>query len=57
MSDHCDHKVMIPHQHYSECANCGARWSPELGWNVPLPKRGKFAFNPRKMPIIKKESS
>ena len=55
MSSECDHKVMIPRQHYDECAQCGARWHPVLGWNVPLPKRGKFTFKPRTMPLLRKD--
>lgn len=56
MRNQCDHKVMIPQQHYDECAQCGARWHPVLGWNVPLPKRAKFRYSQQKVPVIKKES-
>lgn len=32
----CEHLVMRHERHWDVCANCGARWSPVYGWNVPL---------------------
>lgn len=40
----CEHKVMVPQQHWDECANCGARWHPDHGWKVPLARRAKFQY-------------
>jgi hypothetical protein len=32
----CEHRNMRREQHWDECVDCGARWSPEEGWGVPM---------------------
>jgi hypothetical protein len=35
MTERCKHQ-MERQQHWDECILCGARWTPEDGFNVPM---------------------